>query len=339
MTRSIEMKQIFTFGSTSAIALSASIACASDDVRIERVTFESGGHQLVGDLYLPGHVSPRHPAEAVVVTGAWTTIKEQMSGRYAAELAERGYIALAFDFRTWGESGGDTRSLENPAMKIEDIIEAAAFLADQPEVTAVHGLGICASAGYIAHAAERTDAFETIALVAPWLHNAEIVDAVYGGTDGVHSLIEAGRSAAASERETGEPVLMTAGGPSGSDALMPFDGYYSDPSRGMVPEWENTFNVASWEGWLTFDGIRSAGGINEPVLIVHSEAAAIPDGARQFFDLLGGPKHDLWLDGSTQFEFYDQIGPVTSASDAAAKHFATYSKRGSKEPVNAGGDE
>ena len=105
---------------------------------------------------------------------------------------------------------------------------------------------------------------------------------------------------------------------------MAMDGYYSDPERGMVPEWENTFNLASWEGWLTFDGIQTAEHINEPTLIVHSEAAAIPQGAREFFARLDAPKQQVWLDNVTQFDFYDGDTPVNDAADAVSDHFKRY---------------
>ena len=113
----------------------------------QEVTFESDGVTLKGHLYLPEGVQAGEKVPGVVVTGAWTTIKEQMPGLYAQEMAKRGLAALAFDFRTWGESGGETRSLEDPQMKIADIEAAARFLASRPEVTQVNGLGICASAG------------------------------------------------------------------------------------------------------------------------------------------------------------------------------------------------
>lgn len=314
--------KLLTPALTAAVALTAMTTnAAAADYRVETVSFVSGTETLVGALYIPEGVSAADQAEAVVVTGAWTTIKEQMPATYAAELAERGFVALTFDFRTWGESEGATRSLENPTMKIEDIQAAAAFLAARTDVSTVNGLGICASAGYMATAAAQSDALDSIALVAPWLHDAALVEAVYGGPEGVASLIEVGRAAAAEEAQTGQPQLITAGGPTGSDALMAFDGYYSDPNRGMIPEWENTFNLASWEGWLTFDGIQAAGGIQAPTLIVHSDAAAIPQGAQEFYDRLTAPKQAVWLDGVSQFDFYDQAAPVNAAADAAASHF------------------
>ena len=309
----------------SAVVLSTGIAAVSAETpayTVERVTFTSGGETLVGNLYIPDGVTLDGTAEAVVVTGAWTTIKEQMSGRYATELAERGFVALSFDFRTWGESGGPTRSLEDPEMKIEDIQAAARFLASLPQVGEVNGLGVCASAGYMATAAERSDTMTSIALVAPWLHDRAIVDTVYGGPEAVAGLIEAGRRAAQAEADSGALQLITAAGPEGSDALMAFDSYYTDPDRGMVAAWENTFNVASWEGWLTFDAIRTAPAIDEPTLIVHSEAAAIPEGARAFFEDLLAPKAQLWLPDVSQFDFYDRPDAVAIAADAAADHFS-----------------
>lgn len=320
------IKSLAATAAAGAIAACGNAGTPATDVAytVERVTFESGGETLVGNLYIPAGVDGENRTDAVVVTGAWTTIKEHMPGTYAAEMAKRGEIALAFDFRTWGESGGATRSFENPDNKIEDIIAAGEFLATRPEVDGVNGLGICASAGYMATAAEQSPTFQTIALVAPWLHNAAIVEEVYGGADGVAGLIESGRSAAATEAETGAPQLIPATGPEGSDSLMPGVPYYTEEGLGMIPEWENTFNLASWEGWLTFDGVRAAPGISQPLMIVHSEDAAIPAGAHQFFADLQSDKEELWLDGVTQFDFYHREDAVTTASDAVAAFFANH---------------
>jgi uncharacterized protein len=114
-----------------ALAVSTILASMNVDagtVRTERVTFNSNGEKLVGTLYLPSNVSATRMAPGVVVTGAWMTIKEQMPAVYARELAERGYVALAFDFRGWGESAGKVRAMEDPRVKIEDIKAAVRFL-------------------------------------------------------------------------------------------------------------------------------------------------------------------------------------------------------------------
>ena len=115
------------------------------------VTFRSGDAELSGTLFTP---TGDGPFPGVVVTGAWTTVKEQMPGTYARELAARGFAALAFDFTGWGASGGAPRFVEDPATKTADIRAAAAFLAQHALVGSggVSGLGVCASSGYMAAA-------------------------------------------------------------------------------------------------------------------------------------------------------------------------------------------
>ena len=118
------MKRLFNtlFISTAVTVLAASQAEAA---QVKAVTFESNGATLVGDLYLPDDYVAGQELLGVVVTGSWTSVKEQMSGLYAEALADRGYAALAFDFRNFGESAGDIRGLESPALKIADIQAAA----------------------------------------------------------------------------------------------------------------------------------------------------------------------------------------------------------------------
>lgn len=299
------------------------LAWSVDAASSIRVVFESHGYRLVGDLYLPDDHQPGDRIPAVIVTGAWTTVKEQMPAAHAAAMADRGYAALAFDFRNWGQSEGDQRQLEHPKFKTQDIVAAAAFLASRPEVDPerIHGLGVCASAGYMADATARSADIQSVALVAPWLHDAEIVDAVYG-TENVETLIGLSRDAQEAFDTTGTVHAVPAAGAEGSNAVMQNAAYYTDPDRGLIPEYDNLFNLASWEPWLTYDAMAAAAGLREtPVLIVHSEAAAIPQGAHTFFGRLEGPKQELWLDGVTQFDFYDDQAAITRWADSVSVFF------------------
>ncbi|MDJ0743855.1 MAG: alpha/beta hydrolase [Xenococcaceae cyanobacterium MO_167.B27] len=306
-----------------ALTLQLSLAREAESAQVKNVTFESNNQTLAGDLYLPDDYQAGTKLPGVVVTGAWTTVKEQMSATYAEELADRGYAVLAFDFRNWGESGGDERQLENPTNKTQDIIAAAHYLTTRSEIdpNRIAGLGICASAGYMADAAVESDKIKAIALVAPWLHDQDIVNQVYGGEESVQSLINTSRKAQAKYETTGELSLIPAASNTDENALMYQVPYYTDPDRGMIPEYVNEFNLASWEGWLTYDAIKTADNLTKPVLIVHSEAAAIPQGAKEFLSRLSGEKRQLWVENTTQFDFYDSPEAVTTASDAVAKHF------------------
>lgn len=302
-----------------ASLLASANAALAGEIRTQTVSFESGGDTLVGTLFLPEGATP---TEAVVVTGAWMTVKEQMAGRYAQELAKRGIAALAFDFRGWGQSEGRPRALENPERKTADIVAASRFLQQHLPEARISGLGICASAGYMADAATRTSVIKRVALVAPWLHNAAIVAQVYGGAEGVAGLIATGQAAERRYAETGTEVLVPAASRTDNTAVMFQVPYYTEADRGLIPQWENRFNVASWEGWLRFDALKSASRLEQPLLVVHSEAAAIPQGAKQFYAAVTAPKQQLWLDGVGQLDFYDREAPVTAASDAVAAFLA-----------------
>ncbi|MEM7626298.1 MAG: alpha/beta hydrolase [Planctomycetota bacterium] len=315
------MYRLILFSALTAAAIM--IAPASEAARSQRVVFESHGDRLVGDLYLPDDYEAGDRLPAVVVTGSWTSVKEQMPARYASELADRGFAALAFDFRNWGQSEGDRRQYENPTLKTQDIVAAAVFLAERPEVDPQHiaGLGICASAGYMAGAVADSEHLGALVLVAPWLHDAEIVDAVYGGPGGVAGLIATSRAADQRFAETGESTMLPAASTTDESAVMFNAPYYTEEDRGLIPEYVNQFNVASWEPWLTFDGVAIAdrlGGV--PVQVVHSDAAAVPQGTREFYDRLTGPKAALWLEDVGQLDFYDRPGPVSRASDAVAAY-------------------
>jgi fermentation-respiration switch protein FrsA (DUF1100 family) len=301
----------------------AAATTGADAETSKRVVFENNGERLVGDLYLPDNYRSGDKLPAVVVTGAWMTVKEQMAGRYAAELANRGYAALAFDFRGWGQSEGGRRQLEDPASKIADIKAAVAFLATRAEVDAqrLAALGICASAGYMVHAAAALPQVKSVALVAPWLHDGEIVEQTYGGTAGVAKLIAQGDAAEAAFRGSGRQQMRPAASTTDKNAVMFGAPYYTERDRGLIPEWRNEVDAALWRGWLTFDSMPAAAQLRQPFMMVHSEAAAIPQGAHRFFAKVNAPKDQLWLEKVGQLDFYDRAEPVRRAADAVAAHF------------------
>ncbi len=299
-----------------AIALNFNLA---DAASMKTVSFESNGQTLTGNLYLPDAYQEGQKLPGVVVTGAWTTVKEQMPSTYAARLADDGYAALVFDFRGWGQSFGQIRYLENPQRKTEDIHAAANYLVTRPEVDAdrVAGLGICASAGYMSDAAATNPNIKSLALVAPWLHDREIVEAVYGGEEGVSKLIKVGQKA----EKADEPVILEAASLTNEQAVMFQVPYYTETDRGLIPEYDNKFNAASWEGWLTYDALKTADVQDKPALLVHSEAAAIPQGAKEYAQRAGDNVQLMMLDNVSQFDFYDQPETVNASASAVVEHF------------------
>ena len=125
-------------------------------------------------LYLP---ADRDPVAAVVTTGPLTSVKEQATGNYARALAERGFAALAFDHRTFGESEGDPRQFENPEGKARDVSAAVTALEADPRTSGlpVVAVGICAGGGYMARAVADDQRIAAFAGVAGYYSDAERV--------------------------------------------------------------------------------------------------------------------------------------------------------------------
>ena len=291
---------------------------------VRKVQFISEGLVLKGNLHLPAGFSETKTYKGIVVTGSWTTVKEQMPDLYAVKLAEQGFVALTFDFRNYGESEGQPRNYEVPEMKAQDILNATSYLHTLSFIDKdnVGGLAICASSGYMALALANGADLKAVNFVAPWLHNAEIAKLIYGGSDGVNDKIKKSENAKSAFAQNGKIEYVPAISTTDKEAAMfgDFD-YYLNPKRGAIKEWGNQFAVMAWKGWLQFDPIQYASKINIPVQLIHSQSAAVPMGAEEFYKNLKGAKNVIWVDKASQFDFYDQEPFTTNATNDAVKWF------------------
>ena len=132
----------------------------SDKVNHRKVTFETQyGLTLAADLYMPaasekGKVkSEKLPA--IAVSGPFGAVKEQCSGLYAMKMAERGFVALAFDPSYTGESSGEPRRTASPDINTEDFMAAVDFLSklDNVDADRIGIIGICGWGGIALNAA------------------------------------------------------------------------------------------------------------------------------------------------------------------------------------------
>ena len=286
------------------------------------MVFPADGASLMGRVYrnVDELVTPQ---PAVVVTGAWLTVKEQMARTYALRLAKQGITAFTFDFTGFGQSAGVPRQLELPARKIADIAAAADFLSTMSFVRegGVGYVGICASAQYALAAIARGARIRSFVSIAGWYHDAESVASFYGGVEGARLRIGRAREALESWAKSGEVVMVPAYRPGDDRAGIFFElDYYANPRRGAVPEWKNEMAEMSWLSWLTFDGVRSAGEVSVPTLMVHSDGCVFPEHTKAVHAALRGSKQMEWTVGS-QIDFYDQETQVTRAVALMAPHF------------------
>jgi len=101
--------------------------------REQAVEFYSDGLLLKGVLYLPGDGGPAGSHPGVVLCNGFTTVKELYLPPIARAMAEAGFVALAFDYRGFGESAGPPGRLF-PEEQVRDTRNAVTFLQTRPEV-------------------------------------------------------------------------------------------------------------------------------------------------------------------------------------------------------------
>jgi len=255
----------------------------SDRVNHRKVTFTNRyGITLAADMYSPKNASA--PLPAIAVCGPFGAVKEQCSGLYAQEMAERGFVALAFDPSFTGESGGLPRYTTSPDINTEDFSAAVDFLVTDPAVNpeAVGVIGICGWGGLAINAAAADPRIK--ATVASTMYDMSRVSANgYFDSADTPEDRDKTRTALAAQRtedfRNGTPAL---GG--GVPDVLPEDApeflrdyfdYYKTP-RGYHPRSLNSNggrNATSPIPWINFPLMSRAGEIKSAVMIIHGEKA------------------------------------------------------------------
>jgi len=127
----------------------------SDKVTRQKVSFKNRyGITLSGDFYLPKSAG-NEKLSAIAISGPFGAVKEQSSGLYANQMAERGFAVVAFDPSYTGESGGEPRNLASPEINTEDFSAAVDFLGIQKNIdrNKIGIIGVCGFGGFALNAA------------------------------------------------------------------------------------------------------------------------------------------------------------------------------------------
>jgi fermentation-respiration switch protein FrsA (DUF1100 family) len=137
-------------------------------VNLHPVHYDLNGVNIVANVYTPADYDPGKRYAAIVVAHPNGGVKEQVAGLYAQHLAEHGYITITADAAYQGGSGGQPRSVDRPAYRIEDIHGMADFITRFPGVDAARlGLfGICGGGGYSLSAAKTDKRFKALATLS-----------------------------------------------------------------------------------------------------------------------------------------------------------------------------
>ena len=289
----------------------------SEKVNHRKVTFQNRfGITLAADLYEPDGIEGS--CAAIAVAGPFGAVKEQVSGRYAQAMAERGIVTLAFDPSFTGESGGHPRNTASPDINTEDFSAAIDFLATLPEVDAgrMGVIGICGWGGMAINAAAIDTRIKAV-----------VTSTMYNMSEQMHDGYQFAPVSSAELRKTkialnaqrsadvrnGSPEYI-GGFPKerpveAPQFMLDYWDFYMSPERGYIDR-----APACSTGWakttpLSFINTPLdifAGEIEAPVMLVHGEKAhSRYFSEKVFVKLKGDNKRLLIIPGANHTDLYD----------------------------------
>lgn len=280
----------------------------------EKVNFKSNDQNVVGLLC---HNEYMDKKPAVVILGPICSVKEQSPIQYAAQLAEKGFVALCFDARGYGESEGQPRQFESLKNKEQDVKAAIDYLALRNDVNENQTflVGICNGTNEMMQVSSNDSRVKALALVSGNFLIKENMVHLLGNESIWNTHLHRGVTAKEKFEKAGELEYIKIVDSSGTAQLLPpfpiYEWYH--PWENKAPYfayrggWQNKVTAMSEAETLTFDALAVSKGITKPTLMVHGEMS---DGgyefAKQIFNAIPTQnKKAVWIDKAGHFQFYD----------------------------------
>ena len=290
----------------------------SEKVNHNKVTFRNRyGITLAADLYVPKNASGKLPA--IAVCGPFGAVKEQSSGLYAQEMAERGFLTIAFDPSFTGESGGTPRYMASPGINTEDFQAAVDYLSLREDVDPekIGITGVCGWGGLALNAAALDTRIK--ATVASTMYDMSRVNAkgYFDAEDSEEARYEKKKALNTQRLTDYRSGKYALGGgvadPLPADApffVRDYYDYYKTP-RGYHPRSLNSnggWNVTGCMSFLNQPILAYAEELRSAVLVVHGEKAHSCYFSKDAFTRLTGDNKELLLiPGAVHTDLYDRM--------------------------------
>ena len=291
----------------------------SEAVDHEKVTFHNRyGITLAADLYKPKGADGK--LAALAISGPFGACKEQASGLYAQAMAERGFLAIAFDPSYTGESGGQPRFVASPDINTEDFLAAVDYLScrDDVEAGAIGIIGICGWGGMAINAAALDPRIK--ATVASTMYDMTRIarEGYFGSADTKEARAQQRVAWAKQRTQDYESGTYARGGgvvdPLPEDApdfVADYHAYYKT-DRGYHERSGNSndgWNVTGTMSFINQPILSMAGEIDSAVLLIHGEKAHSRYFSEGAFELLQGDNKELMIiEGASHTDLYDGGG-------------------------------
>lgn len=274
------------------------------------------GVTLAADIYVPKNASGKLPA--IAVSGPFGAVKEQSSGLYAQEMAERGFLTIAFDPSYTGESGGQPRYVASPDINTEDFCAAVDFLSVQSNVDPeqIGIIGICGWGGMALNAAAIDTRIKATVASTMYDMTRVIAKGYFDEVDSEEKRYETRKVLNAQRTEDYKNgTYQRAGGvvdPLPEDAPFFVKDYfdYYKTTRGYHKRSLNSnegWNTTSALSFLNMPILQYSDEIRSAVLVIHGEKAHSCYFSKDAFkELKGDNKELLIIPGAVHTDLYDK---------------------------------
>ncbi|MCP1772522.1 fermentation-respiration switch protein FrsA (DUF1100 family) [Neisseria perflava] len=298
----------------------------SNKVSHQKVAFKNRyGITLVGDLYIPKRAKGKLPA--IAVSGPFGAVKEQSSGIYAQELAERSFVTLAFDPSYTGESGGEPRNQASPDINTEDFSAAVDYLGSLSNVNRdkIGILGICGWGGFALNAAVSDTRIKAVATSTMYDMTRVMAKGYNDSVDaeGRYQMKQQMNNARWEASKNGYADLLPANNLRAEQFtadtpqfVKEYSNFYTT-QRGFHPRAVNSNPNGSWANTgalslINMPILQYASEMRTPALLVHGENAHSRYFSEDAFKSLGSKDKELYIvKGATHVDLYDkQAGKI-----------------------------
>jgi fermentation-respiration switch protein FrsA (DUF1100 family) len=295
----------------------------SDKVIHEKVSYPNRyGITVAADMYMPKPIDKSRTYPALLIGTPYGGVKEQGAGIYAQTMAERGFVAMAFDESFNGESGGAPRHVSSPDIFVEDFSAGVDYLGTRPFVdrNRIGVIGICGSGGFSLTAAQVDHRIKAVATASMYDMSRVIR---YGWKDGMtdeqrnQQLDKLGEQrwkdfeAGTPFLPPGFPKVAATKIPEGLDPISSeFFEYYA-MKRGHHPRSHGPFTMTSNMAFMNFPLLNTIESISpRPILFIMGEKAHSRYFTEDAYKMAAEPKELVIVPGARHIDLYDRADMI-----------------------------
>lgn len=277
------------------------------------------GITIVADLYLPEGFDESRAYPAATIGSPYGGVKEQGAGVYAKNMAERGFVALAFDPSFNGYSGGEPRHVSSPDIFVEDFSAAVDFLGTRGFVDRerIGVIGMCGSGGFALSAAQVDPRIKAVATVSMYDMSRVMAKGFMDSMSDAErtSILAMIADQRYADFEGGVPALTPRGAPLQiTEDMDPvgreFAEFYSTP-RGYHPNSISQFTVTSTASFMNFSLLDNLVWISpRPILLVMGEHAHSRYFSEDVYEAAAEPKELYVVPEAGHVDLYDRTDKI-----------------------------